>query len=41
MNKRSAQNAGNGISGLQFSKRFWGRMLLDPHSNALPLENLL
>jgi hypothetical protein len=39
-NKRSAQNAGNGISGLQISNIFWGRMPPVPRSNAPPLENL-
>ena len=33
-NKRSAQNAGNGISRLQISKMFWGRMPPDPLAEA-------
>jgi hypothetical protein len=40
-NKRSAQNAGNGISGLQISKNFWGRMPPDPlWKTTIPLTNL-
>ena len=29
-NKRGTQDAGNGISGIQISKIFWGRMPPDP-----------
>ena len=39
-NKPSAQNAGNGISGLQILNIFWATMPPDLRSNAPPLENL-
>jgi hypothetical protein len=39
-NKRSAQNAGNGISGLQISKIFWGRTPPDSlWKTSTPLTN--
>jgi hypothetical protein len=39
-NECSAQNAGNGILGLQISNISWGTMLLHHCRNAPPLENL-